>query len=268
MSQTPFKYYNNRTKDLRFILSHLPERSTYLEPFGGSGAVLLARQRVKSEHYNDIDSNWYAFFKAARDHSDELLRRCLLTPFSEQEHKDAQEGHKSDNLIEQARLWYVNVTQSLYHNPYSGWSREYKRVNSHQTVRDELEPRWEEMMNRISGVYIHNADAMTIISRMAENVGEDLVIYCDPTFRNPSVHQRDRYELSDDEIVKLSALLHSVEGYVAISGPDIGIMNELYSDWHRWVPPEEKTNLTSDVINKGRKEALWTNQIYQQDTML
>nr|WP_310795830.1 DNA adenine methylase [Heyndrickxia oleronia] len=47
-----------------WIISHMPEHKTYLEPFFGSGAVFFRKETSLLETINDIDSNIINLFKS------------------------------------------------------------------------------------------------------------------------------------------------------------------------------------------------------------
>ena len=269
MTKVPFGYYGGKTSHLPFILSHLPYKSTYLEPFGGSGAVLLARKVSKNEHYNDINSNWYAFFKALRDFPDELIRKCLLSPWSQQEWEESIKDDDDIDIVEQARRWYVNVTQAVNNRPYSGWARRYQRTGHLiSSRRNTIEHKFTEIANRIGNVYIHKTDAIKIINRVYEKTGKDLVIYCDPPYPNDSLKSQDPYAftMTEDEHRNLAETLHKLKCYVAISGYDSPLMKELYSDWHRWTSQEKRIGSSKEFAT--RTEVIWTNEVYRQPMMI
>ncbi|WP_253185449.1 DNA adenine methylase [Burkholderia plantarii] len=49
------------------MLSHLPSHEIYVEPFGGSAAVLLQKPRSRLEIYNDLDGEIVNLFRVVRD---------------------------------------------------------------------------------------------------------------------------------------------------------------------------------------------------------
>ncbi|WP_188878558.1 DNA adenine methylase [Halarchaeum nitratireducens] len=108
----PFRWYGGKYSHLKWLLPQLPEAHRYVEPFGGSGAVLLNRDPSPVEVYNDRDSDVTNFFKVLRDNRDELLEKIALTPFSREEFEHAIERQGDDlSDIEQARLFFVRAGQ-------------------------------------------------------------------------------------------------------------------------------------------------------------
>ena len=62
---TPFLWYGSKTPIIETLLSLLPPHTTYVEPFGGSAAVLLVKQPSSVEVYNDRDHRLCDFFMPA-----------------------------------------------------------------------------------------------------------------------------------------------------------------------------------------------------------
>ncbi|WP_220132433.1 DNA adenine methylase [Natronomonas sp. LN261] len=109
----PFRWYGGKYSHLKWLLPQLPEAHRYIEPFGGSGSVLLNREPSPVEVYNDRDSDVTNFFKVLRDHRDELLEKIALTPFSREEFECAIKNQGDETLsdIEKARLFFVRAGQ-------------------------------------------------------------------------------------------------------------------------------------------------------------
>lgn len=109
----PFRWYGGKYSHLKWLLPQLPQTHRYIEPFGGSGAVLLNREPSPVEVYNDRDSDVTNFFKVLRDDRDELLEKIALTPFSREEFKYAIEKQGDEDLtdIEKARLFFIRAGQ-------------------------------------------------------------------------------------------------------------------------------------------------------------
>ena len=80
-----FGWYGGKFSHLAWLLPLLPEANHDCGPFDGSAAVLLNRTPAKVETHNDIDGQVTTFFRALREHTDELIRQIALTPFSREE---------------------------------------------------------------------------------------------------------------------------------------------------------------------------------------
>ncbi|AOC91124.1 Site-specific DNA-methyltransferase (adenine-specific) [Bacillus amyloliquefaciens] len=69
-----------------WIISHMPEHKTYVEPFFGSGALFFNKQPSTIETINDLDSSVVNLFKVIRDQPEELARLIEWTPLSREEY--------------------------------------------------------------------------------------------------------------------------------------------------------------------------------------
>jgi len=91
---------------LREILPLIPEHKCYVEVFGGSASVLLAKPKSTIEVYNDLDGELVAFFRNVRYHLDALLAEIEWTVNSRQELTEslAQPGFTE---IQRVARWFV-----------------------------------------------------------------------------------------------------------------------------------------------------------------
>ena len=267
MSKTlPFRWYGGKYSHLDFILPQLPETHQYVEPFGGSAAVLINREPSPVETYNDIDGDVVNFFEVLRESRDELLENIALTPFSREELAHAVERKRDDKLsdIERARLFFVRAGQTR-----SGLAQEatpgrwaYCKSTSRRGMSGAVS-RWHgrleqlyDVADRLRRVQIENKPAIEVIERHDD---EETLFYCDPPYPHGTRGDTNSYghELTDDEHRELGAVLRECGGQVAVSGYGCDLYEELFEDhgWHR-VDDEEKTmHTTKDT----RRESLWLN---------
>jgi len=112
------------------------------------------------------------------------------------------------------------------------------------------------IVERLLRVQIENRPAIDII-RIYDS--KETLFYCDP----PYIHETRGdtksygYELSNDEHSKLSKVLNSVSGLVAISNYQCNLMDELYPSpkWKKHFSPLKTIHSTKDK----RQEVLWVN---------
>lgn len=88
---------------------------TYVEPFGESAALLLNRDPVEVEVYNDIDSALVTFMLCVKFHYLELCREINESPVSRSLYRQNQEWLKlgcpgvMTDIQFAARWWYLNL---------------------------------------------------------------------------------------------------------------------------------------------------------------
>ena len=101
-----------------------------------------------------------------------------------------------------------------------------------------------------------------VIRYLSDNVikrydSKNTLFYCDPPYPHESRGDPHAYgyEMTEADHERLSKLLHSVKGMVALSGYRCRLMDRLYSDWIRVDFP---TRIIHSV-KEPRRESLWLN---------
>ncbi len=79
----PVTWFGGKAKLAARIVSAFPVHHTYVEPFGGSAAVLLAKAAAPVELYNDLDGALVNLFTVLRSEelSLKLHDRLVKTPY-------------------------------------------------------------------------------------------------------------------------------------------------------------------------------------------
>jgi len=54
------------------LLRRMPEHTCYVEVFGGGGALLAAKERSRTEVFNDLDERLVTLFRVAKHHPEAL----------------------------------------------------------------------------------------------------------------------------------------------------------------------------------------------------
>lgn len=262
----PFRWYGGKYSHLDFILPRLPRTDQYIEPFGGSAAVLINREPSPVETYNDLDGDVVNFFKVLREQRDELLEKIALTPFSREELAKAAEEKENDTLddIERARLFFVRAGQTR-----SGLAQEatpgrwaYCKSTSRRNMSGAVS-RWHgrleqlhDVADRLRRVQIESKPAMEVIERHDD---EDALFYCDPPYPHEVRGDTNSYghEMTDEEHRELAEKLRKCDGKVAVSGYKCELYRELFEEhgWNRIDADEKTMHTTKDT----RQESLWIN---------
>lgn len=262
----PFRWYGGKYSHFKWLNQALPdskEISSYIEPFGGSGAVLLNREPCDTEIYNDIDTDVTNFFEVLKSNKDELLRRIALTPFSRDELAHAAENKNEETMpeLERARLFFVRAGQTrsgLAQEASAGrWA--YCKTTSRRNMSGAVS-RWHgrlkqlyHVADRLKGVDIRNEDALDIIQESQEKS----LLYCDPPYPHETRGDTNSYgfEMTNDDHRELAEALKNCDGKVAISSYESDLYNSLYSNWYRVKSPEKTVHTNKNTA----RECLWTN---------
>jgi len=258
MTKAPFTWYGGKARHLDFILPLLPECKHFVDVFGGSACVLLAREPSPAETYNDIDLNVVNFFKVLRENKKELIDAIRYTPCSRYEHDlPLQEEGISD--LEKARRFFVCASTS-YAGRYATSSWAYSRNESKHGMAERVSRyrtdmcRLEEVADRISSCQIECCDCVDLIKRFDS---PNTLFYCDPPYL-PDVRGCGycyKFEFSSADHIRLSRALSRIEGKAAVSGYNSETYEALYNGWQVNVG---KINRTCET-KTPRQEVVWTN---------
>lgn len=254
---------------LKWLLPLLPVCTHYVEPFSGSGVVLLNRAMSPRETYNDLDGEIVNFLKMVREKTDELQRLIELTPYSRAEFA-ASLGpceHLSD--LERARRFYVRVRQSHMSFSVNAVPSNWGTTPNHSGNGMSLGParfrsgvfRFNEIASRLTGVSIESRPAAKII---AAYDGPDRLFYCDPPYLPETWTRKEKgytNVLTDEDHRELAQILNECHGKVAISGYESSLYSDLFpsTQWRKLLAPPKRSR-ASKVL---RQEILWCN--YDED---
>ena len=256
----PFIYYGGKQRPARSIADLLPEHTHYVEPFAGSLAVLLAKDKTKLETVNDLDGDLMLFWRVLRDRPDDLARACALTPHSRAERDLARQRPDDLDELERARRVWVCLTQGRTGTlRNTGW-RFDSADEAHTSMPDRLAgyvTRLEAVATRLSSVSLECRPALDVIATYGRK--RRTLLYIDPPYLG-SVRERNyRHEMqAEPEHRALADALHECVATVVVSGYASELYDrDLFADWHR----HELPSATTQGGTWGeRTEVLWSNR--------
>lgn len=181
--RTPLTYYGGKQRLAPEIVALMPAHRVYFEPFAGGAAVLFHKPRAERETINDVDGRLMRFWRALRDHPEDLARAVALTPYSRAEWRACRYAtDEAGSDVEAARRLIVEIDQS-FSREGTGWSPPSilfdRRGRWQAGVWQNLPDKLIAGAQRLSGVALENGDAMDLIPRYDQ---PDAVIYCDPPY--------------------------------------------------------------------------------------
>lgn len=256
MNRRPIiRYFGGKWNSAPWIISHFPEHTIYVEPYGGAASVLLRKPRSKSEVYNDLDGNLVLMFRMLQNKSAtrDLLRALKWTPYARQEKEDAYEA--SDNEIETVRRFIVRSWMDINNGKRSSGFR----VCVASTIGTPPEHSWISYVrqfysfaDRFRGVIIENLPALELIQKYDR---PHTFFYADPPYVSSTRSQTNEYyrEMTDQDHRQLAACLLSAHGKVLLSGYTSDLYAELYPDWEMSHNPARVNG------SKSKVETLWKN---------
>ena len=222
------------------LLPLFPDHHTYIEVFGGAGALLFAKTPSPVEVYNDLYSDLVNFMRVLRDRDGmfpDFYNRACLSPYSREEWLFCR-NHLNDDPdpVERARRFFVLarfsfgglVGKSFGINVTSSSGGMVQTASAYQGVIGIL----PKLSERLTSVLIENRDFRDII-RVYDT--EDSFFYLDPPYL-PETRRAGgyRHEMTTKDHLELVEILHSVKGKVLLSGYPSELYDSLGWNKQKW----------------------------------
>lgn len=260
-SRPALRYHGAKWRLAPWILSHMPAHEVYVEPFGGSAAVLLRKSRSLIEVYNDLDGEVVNFFRVMRDCPGRLIEQIRWTPFA---HAEWQLAFEPDgDPLEAARRFFIRSYMSIA-GPTAQWGTGWRRQTTYSrgaNGNNSMTPaavsfakveHLYQVGERLRGVIIEEMPALEVIERYD---GPEALFYLDPPYvpqtRSKWAGHAYREEMDEAGHAQLLERVHSIEGMALISGYRCTLYDEQLADWRR-VDKTARVNGQSNAV-----ESLW-----------
>lgn len=108
---SPFRYAGGKFYARKLILAHVPEHTSYIEPFAGGASIFFAKSKVKNNWLNDIDGDLINTLKIMIDKPHELINLLKEEVATKERHRYFKNEYKPRNKLERAYRWfYLNRT--------------------------------------------------------------------------------------------------------------------------------------------------------------
>jgi DNA adenine methylase len=231
------KVSENKNYLASWIIERFPEgyqNMVYIEPFVGSGGVLLNKEPSKEEVASDLDSGIMDIWRAVRDEPNPFMSKTKRMECKESTFKRLLKKKETDYLGRAANEFVLRQMSK------SGLKKHFIPKDKNIKCKDcwcDVFEKIPAVSTRIESVHFLDKDAVEILDAFSH---KDTLAYCDP----PSVKDSG---MDSDNHVTLGNILKNFKGKVVISGHVTALYKRIYSDWTRKVVP-------------GRpKECIWTN---------
>lgn len=262
------RWPGSKTRLAPTIVDLLGPHDTYIEPYFGSGAVLLAKPRSAHEIVNDLDGEVTNFYRILRDRPDELIELCLLTPCHEQEWRDARNDPDQQDPVERARQFFVRSNQTYGSSENGGWIPGY----GHGGKASGLGHKWVRALGRLGpvterlqGVQVTSRDALTVLR---DTIGVPrTAVYLDPPYLPDTVtknnHYRERDGLTTEHHIEMLNLAQHVDGTVVISHYAHELYETALTGWRKITIDMNHTGnpkTRNTKLREKKTEILWVNR--------
>jgi len=258
------RYHGGKFRLAQWVMSFFPEHTCYVEPFGGAAGVLLQKERVYAEVYNDLDRCVVNFFNVIRDPETRarLIDAVVHTPYAREEFDGAWDP--TDDAIEEARRLAIRAQMGFGSagatKGTTGFRIDTKREYGTAQHLWALYPESIAIAGqRFSGVLIENRPAIEV---MKQHDGPQTLHFVDPPYMlGTRVLQSNgrgyyKHEMTDDDHAELLEALLELEGYVVLSGYPSELYNSKLQEWAQY---QTKARISAGRGTALRTEVVWIN---------
>jgi DNA adenine methylase len=271
---SPLKWHGGKSYLADWILSLAAPHTHWVEVYGGSLAVTLAKapenvSEVVNDKYRHLQNFWMVLQNPELFES--FRRRVEATPFSSVEWESASDLNQQElgtvespaEQVERAVAFFIACRQSR-----TGSFKEFATLSRRRTRRkmNEQASAWltaveglAEVHARLKRIVILNDDALSVIKSQD---GPDTLFYLDPPYLPESRVAQDAYvhEMSRDDHAQLLAALSEIEGRFLLSGypSDLYLQAEERFGWRRH-EQEIANHVAGGDTKRKMTECIWTN---------
>lgn len=285
------RYPGAKNRLAAWILAHVPqEHDVFIDVCGGSGAVLLSKERSRMEIYNDKSDDLWNLFRVMRDRRDELIERIQYTPWSVREFQLCQQA--AEDEVERARRFYFRCWASIrpFDNSFS-FRRQKFLSRGRMGDKSPMTPAAAQfsridhlywIADRLRGVVLENMDAVQVI-RLYDSPRAFFYVDLPYPLRMRAKKSGPTYPvemMGTLEHIRMAKALWSIQGMAAVSGyatngsgtNESGCENRLYHllyERRGW----QRVDQVARIDGGGsRVESLWispkTAELLEQERQL
>lgn len=259
---TVLKYPGSKWRIADWIISHIPEHHSYVEPFFGSGAVLFNKMPSAIETINDLDWDVCNLFNCIKNDAPRLASIIAMTPYARSEYDDTFKldlvelmgnitpYHKAAKFL--VKCWQGHGFRT---NGYKvGWKNDVQgRENMYAVYNWYRLPEWIiGIVDRLKQVQIENRPAIEVIKRFWY---PNVFLYLDPPYLlGTRTTKQYKHEMTDRDHIELLELIQQFPGKVMISGYENNLYARYLEGWTK-----ESTKGYAEHNGADRKEVIWMN---------
>lgn len=227
-------YYGSKHKHVKRVLPYLPQSDIYVEPFGGSAAILLSKPLSNINVYNDLDHDLFNFFYALKHAKNQFIDALQYQHCSREQYFTAIHIEPTSN-VDQAIKFYHRIYSTDLALPTASLGRwRYKPfLDKHNRFKYFVSDKRIQLLHKLSdalqNVVLYNEDALSVINKYD---GRNTLLYVDPPY-TPNSRGGSAYvhEYGINQYIELAGVLNSCKSRAVVSCYEDPLLHELFEDW-------------------------------------
>lgn len=220
----PFAWIGGKSKLAKEIIGKMPHHTCYCEVFGGSLAVLYAKERPFSKYnevINDANEDLINLHKIIQTRPQSLqieLNRMLNGRefFLDSIYK------KPRNAIEKAALYYYSIVHSF------GGARNHYAMCKKARSPKNIYKSFQVYSKRLKPMSIESLDFREFIKHYDS---DSTLFYVDPPYVGTESYYKNKKTFDREDHKDLYKLLKNIKGKFILSYNDCELVRELYKDF-------------------------------------
>ena len=246
-----FPYPGGKVSLAPWVIDHLADHETYVEPFGGAASVLFSKPRSDVEIYNDADRDVVQFFEVLRSRRDELLEYLRAVPYSRALYEEWStaffgDGDRPDDPVVRAGRWFALRYLTFGGKVGRSGFAAFAGRNKPHTLKRQTE-RLDEFADRLRDVVLECGDYTEVLERYDD---PDTLFYLDPPYAGADEY----YAEGGVGLERLRTTVEELEGDAIVSA---GRVPDDVDEWHVVERPYNYA-IDSRGGNKPAREVLLT----------
>lgn len=245
-----FAYPGGKWPIRNLVVSCFPQHRTYVDVFGGSAAILIAKEPSAGEVFNDKNEQIVNFFRVVKHRPSELAERARHWIHSRELWTEQRDVPLPVDEMEKAfRFWVVLADSFGARGMHFGTTKE--GIHSVTRARHHL----NQVAERLESVHVEHMDFFKVISVYDS---KETFFYLDPPYRGTKGGNSNYDLLSDEEWMVLGDTLRKVKGKFLLSHSDDAFVLDLFKKFHiREI--DVRVTLSRVKSNIPRREVLISN---------
>jgi DNA adenine methylase len=224
-TQAAFGWVGSKRRLAKHIIPQIPDHTTYVEAFFGSGAIFLAKPKVTCEVLNDRDHELVNFYRILQNHKGELLNYLLLMPSSRALYTHLRDSNilQMTDIQRAARFYYL--VKNAFGGKMQPATYGYARKSGSRHNLETIEQVFTNLSSRLHRVFIENLDWHTVCKKY-DTPGA--FIYLDPPYHNTIGYT---VPFEEREYSRIADFMRTSQGQVMLSINSTDLTRATFSEF-------------------------------------